>query len=66
MNTSPCLFNDVITPVDQSLSTAVEHIERAAIERVLSMSDSGLDEAANILGLSRTGLHLKRRRLNLG
>jgi len=66
VNTSPRLFNEVITRIDQPLSAAVEHIERAAIQRALSMTDGRLDEAAKMLGLSRKGLYLKRQRLNLG
>jgi DNA-binding NtrC family response regulator len=66
VNASPRLFNEVITRIDQPLSAAVEHIERAAIQRALSMTDGRLDEAAKMLGLSRKGLYLKRQRLNLG
>jgi DNA-binding NtrC family response regulator len=66
VNTAPRLFNEVITRIDQPLSAAVEHIERAAIQRALSMTDGRLDEAAKMLGLSRKGLYLKRQRLNLG
>jgi hydrogenase-4 transcriptional activator len=65
-HTSPRLFNEVITRIDQPLSAAVEHIERAAIQRALSMTDGRLDEAAKMLGLSRKGLYLKRQRLDLG
>ncbi len=63
---SPRLFDEVVTRIDQPLSAAVEHIERAAIQRALAMTDGHLDEAARILGLSRKGLYLKRQRLNLG
>jgi len=65
-NRSPRLFNEVVTRIDQPLSAAVEHIERAAIQRALSMTDGRLDEAAKLLGLSRKGLYLKRQRLNIG
>ncbi len=66
VNTSPRLFNEVIARIDQPLSAIVEHVERAAIQRALSMSDGRLDEAAKMLGLSRKGLYLKRQRLKLG
>ena len=59
-------FSEVITRIDQPLAAAVEHIERAAIQRALSMTDGNLVEAAKMLGLSRKGLYLKRQRLNLG
>jgi DNA-binding NtrC family response regulator len=66
INSSPRLFNEVIARIDQPLSAVVEHVERAAIQRALSMTDGRLDEAAKMLGLSRKGLYLKRQRLNLG
>jgi len=66
VNTSPRLFNEVIARIDQPLAAVVEHVERAAIQRALSMTDGRLDEAAKMLGLSRKGLYLKRQRLNLG
>ena len=63
---APRGFSEVITRIDQPLSAAVEHIERAAIQRALSITDGNLEEAAKMLGLSRKGLYLKRQRLNLG
>jgi DNA-binding NtrC family response regulator len=66
VDASPRVFSEVVTRIDQPLSAAVEHIERAAIQRALSMSDGRLDEAAKMLGLSRKGLYLKRQRLDLG
>jgi DNA-binding NtrC family response regulator len=56
----------VVTRIDQPLSAAVDHIERAAIQRALSMTNGRLHEAARMLGLSRKGLYLKRHRLGLG
>jgi DNA-binding NtrC family response regulator/tetratricopeptide (TPR) repeat protein len=56
---------EVVTRIDQPLAAAVEHIERAAIQRALSMTLGRLDEAAKMLGLSRKGLYLKRQRLGL-
>jgi len=60
------LFDEVVTRIDQPLSAVLEHVERAAIQRALAVTDGHLDEAARILGLSRKGLYLKRQRLNLG
>jgi DNA-binding NtrC family response regulator len=57
---------EVITRIDQTLSAAVEHIERAAIQRAVAVCEGRLDEAAKMLGLSRKGLYLKRQRLRLG
>ena len=56
---------EVITRLDQPLIAAVEHIERAAIQRAVSVAEGNLIEAAKMLGLSRKGLYLKRQRLGL-
>jgi DNA-binding NtrC family response regulator len=64
-DTGPRKATEVITRIDQSLSAAVEHIERAAIQRALAVCEGRLDEAAKMLGLSRKGLYLKRQRLHL-
>jgi DNA-binding NtrC family response regulator len=57
--------SEVIARLDQPLSAAVEHVERAAIQRALSMTHGHMDEAARMLGLSRKGLYLKRQRLHM-
>jgi len=57
--------SEVMARIDQPLSAAVEHVERAAIQRALSMTDGHMDEAARMLGLSRKGLYLKRQRLRI-
>lgn len=49
--------------IDQPLTSAMEHLERAAIERAMVICDGRIDEAAKMLGLSRKGLYLKRQRL---
>jgi DNA-binding NtrC family response regulator len=51
--------------LDQPLPRAVESVERAFIERALHVSGGRMTEAAQILGLSRKGLFLKRRRHGL-
>ena len=56
---------EVVTRLDQPLAAAVEHIERAAIQRAVSLAEGNLIEAARMLGLSRKGLYLKRQRLGL-
>ncbi|HMF87887.1 MAG TPA: sigma-54 dependent transcriptional regulator, partial [Gemmatimonadaceae bacterium] len=61
----PRQSTEVVTRIDQPLSAAVEHIERAAIQRAVKLADGRLDDAAKMLGLSRKGLYLKRQRLNL-
>lgn len=56
---------EVLTRLDQPLTAAVEHIERAAIQRAVALAEGNLIEAAKLLGLSRKGLYLKRQRLGL-
>ena len=51
--------------LDQPLAAAVERLEREFIERALRLSDGRVTPAAELLGLSRKGLFLKRRRLGL-
>ena len=54
----PVLFN-------QPLATAIEQLEREFIARALELSAGRVTQAAGLLGLSRKGLFLKRRRLGL-
>ena len=61
----PRQSTEVVTRIDQPLAAAVEHIERAAIQRAIAIAEGHLDEAAKILGLSRKGLYLKRQRLKI-
>jgi DNA-binding NtrC family response regulator len=48
--------------LDQTLSRAVDDLERAFIERALEATGGHVAHAAEMLGLSRKGLFLKRRR----
>ncbi len=65
VETPPRQSTEVVTRLDQPLAAAVEHIERAAIQRAIAITEGHLDEAAKVLGLSRKGLYLKRQRLKL-
>jgi len=56
---------EMVMRLDQPLAAATEHLERALIQRALTMCDGKMDEAAKMLGLSRKGLYLKRQRLGL-
>ena len=56
---------EVVVRIDQPMSAAAEHVERAVIKRALAVCDGNGVEAAKMLGLSRKGLYLKRRRLGL-
>jgi DNA-binding NtrC family response regulator len=48
--------------LDQTLADATDALERVFIERALAAASGRVAEAAQILGLSRKGLFLKRRR----
>ena len=56
---------EMVMRLDQPLAAATEHLERALIQRALTMCNGKVDEAAKMLGLSRKGLYPKRQRLGL-
>jgi DNA-binding NtrC family response regulator/tetratricopeptide (TPR) repeat protein len=51
--------------LDQPLDAAIEMIEQAMIRRALDRARGRYEDAAQLLGISRKGLFLKRRRLGL-
>ncbi len=51
--------------LDQPLPRALEELERAFVERAMQASGGRVAEAAQLLGISRKGLFLKRRRWGL-
>jgi DNA-binding NtrC family response regulator len=55
----------VTVRLDQTLTLAVEELERKFIEHALVTAGGRVAEAAGLLGLSRKGLFLKRRRRGL-
>lgn len=56
---------ELMTRIDQPLAATLEHVERAAIQRALAVSEGRVEDAAKLLGLSRKGLYLKRQRLKI-
>jgi DNA-binding NtrC family response regulator/tetratricopeptide (TPR) repeat protein len=52
-------------PAGQTLSAAVEQVEREFIQEALAHAAGNISEAARTLGLTRRGLYLKLRRLGL-
>jgi len=48
--------------LDQPLNDAVDTIERALVRRALERARGNYENAARLLGISRKGLFLKRRR----
>ena len=56
---------ELLVRTDQPLSAAVEHLERVLIAQALDQCGGSVERAAQMLGLSRKGLFLKRQRLGL-
>ena len=52
--------------LDQRLPDAVDALEQTLVRRALERSHGRVEEAARLLGISRKGLFLKRRRWRLG
>jgi hydrogenase-4 transcriptional activator len=48
--------------LDQPLPEAVEALEQQLVHRALARANGRVEEAARLLGISRKGLFLKRRR----
>jgi DNA-binding NtrC family response regulator len=55
----------VVVQLDQPLDRAIDQLERAFIARAMEISGGRVAEAAQLLGISRKGLFLKRRRRGL-
>jgi DNA-binding NtrC family response regulator len=51
--------------IDQPLARAIDQVEQQFIEHALRITGGRVAEAANLLGISRKGLFLKRRRRGL-
>ena len=56
---------EFVVRIDQPVPAAVQHLERAMIQYALRASGGRMEETAAMLGLSRKGLYLKRRRYGL-
>jgi len=52
-------------PLDQPLPQAVDYLERMMVQAALQRAKGRVEEAARLLGISRKGLFLKRRRWGL-
>jgi transcriptional regulator with PAS, ATPase and Fis domain len=57
---------DVRVPLDQPLPVAVDMLEQLMVRRALDRTHGRVEEASRLLGISRKGLFLKRRRWGLG
>ena len=56
---------ETVVRIDQPVAAAVQHLERVMMQYALRRSGGRVEEAAEMLGLSRKGLYLKRRRYGL-
>lgn len=61
----PATGHGVTVRIDQPLALALEEVERAFIERAMAQSQGCVTDAAQLLGISRKGLFLKRKKLGL-
>jgi len=52
----------VAVNLDKPLPEAIDELERACVERAMHASGGRVNEAAQLLGISRKGLFRKRRR----
>jgi DNA-binding NtrC family response regulator len=57
--------SELVVRIDQPLSAAVQHLERAMIQHAMRLTGGRMEETATLLGLSRKGLYLKRVRYGL-
>jgi DNA-binding NtrC family response regulator len=60
------LVPEISLPLDQPLPAAVEQLELTMVRRALERTHGRVEDAARLLGISRKGLFLKRRRWGLG
>jgi hydrogenase-4 transcriptional activator len=56
---------ELLVRIDQTIAVAVEQIERVMIEAALRKHDGRVEDAAAMLGISRKGLYLKRKRYGM-
>ena len=65
MPASPAADAEVAAAIDQTLPVAVDLLEQRMVRSALNRSHGRVEEAARLLGISRKGLFLKRRRWGL-
>ena len=56
---------EVVVRLDQPMAAAVQHLEQTMIQYALKKCDGRIEETADMLGLSRKGLYLKRQRFGI-
>jgi transcriptional regulator with PAS, ATPase and Fis domain len=58
--------NEMVVRMDQPLAAAVESLERHMVQRAIDLANGHVTEAAKMLGVSRKGLFLMRKRWGIG
>ena len=66
MPATPAAELEVRVALDQPLPVAVDMLEQVMVRRALDRTHGRVEEASRLLGISRKGLFLKRRRWGLG
>jgi DNA-binding NtrC family response regulator len=56
---------EVVVRLDQPMTAATRHLERAMLQYALRKCGDRMEETAKMLGISRKGLYLKRQRYGL-
>ncbi len=56
---------EIVVRIDQPLSAAIQHVERAMIQHAIRLTGGHMEDTAALLGVSRKGLYLKRVRYGL-
>jgi DNA-binding NtrC family response regulator len=56
---------EVVVRIDQPMTAAIQHLERAMIQHAMRLTGGRMEETASLLGVSRKGLYLKRVRYGL-
>ncbi len=56
---------EIVVRLDQPMPAAMQHVERTMIQYAMKLTSGHLEDAAQMLGLSRKGLYLKRIRLKM-
>ena len=62
---APTADVEVRVALDQPLPAAVDMLEQVMVRRALNRTHGRVEEASRLLGISRKGLFLKRRRWGL-
>jgi DNA-binding NtrC family response regulator len=63
--TTPGEPNEIVVRLDQPMSVAIRRLEQSMVKYALKKCGGKLEETATMLGLSRKGLYLKRKRLGI-